>query len=89
MRKGFDMTELDTEQVLELIENGFTREGAATAVAESHEQGQDYIDALLAHPDVQAARELDDWDEEQAGCTYAEYVRNGHRIPPRPGRYND
>lgn len=31
----------------------------------------------------------DDWDEEEAGCSYAEYVRNGHRIPPGRQRYDD
>jgi hypothetical protein len=49
--------DLDIEQVLDLIFNGFTREGACAAVAESH--GHDpwgaYTEALLAHPDVQAA----------------------------------
>lgn len=49
--------ELDIEQTLELIGNGFTREGAAMAVAESHGEGQAYVEALLAHPDVIAAED--------------------------------
>lgn len=51
---------LDIEQVLELIDNGFTREGAAMAVAESHGQGNEYVERLIAHPDVQDAEEVEE-----------------------------
>lgn len=42
--------ELDTEQVRDLCFNGFTREHAAAAVAESHGEPREgvYADALLA-----------------------------------------
>jgi len=43
---------LDIEQVLDLRHNGFSREGAAMAVAESHGEGEEYVHALLAHPSV-------------------------------------
>lgn len=46
------MVTLDTEQVLDLMHNGFTREGAAMAVAESHGEGEEYVQALLSHPAV-------------------------------------
>ena len=57
---------LDTNQVLELMHNGFTREGACLAVVESHTGLQnawarEMFDALLNHPDVQAAEEDDFW----------------------------
>ena len=43
------MQELDTEQVLDLIHNGFTPEHAAEAVAESHGEPRDgkYAQMLL------------------------------------------
>lgn len=55
-----EQEELDIAQVLELIDNGFTREGACVATAESHNCGPDawehpYTLALLNHPDVLAA----------------------------------
>lgn len=39
--------DLDTAQVRDLVYNGFTREGAAQAVAESHGEGEDYADRLI------------------------------------------
>jgi hypothetical protein len=48
---------LDTVQVLDLMYNGFSRESAARAVAESHgypEWESPYMTALLADPLVQA-----------------------------------
>jgi hypothetical protein len=40
-------TEIDTDQVRDLVFNGFTREGAAIAVAESHGEDETYVEALL------------------------------------------
>lgn len=50
------MMDIDIDQVLELIDNGFTREGACWAVAESHGHGPDsaYANALLTDPTIAA-----------------------------------
>jgi len=58
---------LDTNQVLDLMHNGFTREGACLAVVESHTGERNawnhpMFDALLAHPDVQNAHDENDED---------------------------
>lgn len=49
---------LDTDQVLDLMFNGFTREGACMAVAESHGQGMEYAEALLATDPVRDFPEM-------------------------------
>lgn len=51
-------SELDVDQVLELMMNGFTREGACIAVAESHNEGEEYVERLLNDPLVRNEREL-------------------------------
>lgn len=57
--------ELDVEQVLELMSNGFTREGAAASVTVSHNESHEYFEALLAQREIQDA--------------YDGYTRNGER----------
>jgi len=53
---------LDVDQVLDLMHNGFTREGACHAVAVSHgfpEWDSPYMLRLYAAPEVVAAPEVE------------------------------